>query len=267
MRPPTEDTFTAAYGKIKTIEDALRVLRKNEMVPAAGDPTAEGLITGLLHVGVALVGKNEWAAECCIGLAVYAKTDIEGTATTLISGLEERVAAAGDRITELTSKLEGTGESLKEQVAAAVEDLRSGDRAGMAPGESLPHPTPLLYADAVRASLPGTARAAQLSVVDREGIRARQILVDGFPLGGGDAPSEVTILAKANEALDFLPREVLDIPEGLRFTAAKTLRNGGVVLEMASAELVKWLVAHAQRFEAVLSEQAKIRPRQYKLVA
>ncbi|EJF55579.1 hypothetical protein DICSQDRAFT_13396, partial [Dichomitus squalens LYAD-421 SS1] len=36
---------------------------------------------------------------------------------------------------------------------------------------------------------------------------------------------------------------------------------------MASAELVKWLVAHAQRFEAVLSEQAKIRPRQYKLVA
>ncbi|TBU37858.1 hypothetical protein BD309DRAFT_984026, partial [Dichomitus squalens] len=78
MRPPTEDTFTAAYGKIKTIEDALSVLRRHEMVPAAGDPTAEGLITGLLHVGVALVGKNEWAAECCIGLAVYAKTVIEG---------------------------------------------------------------------------------------------------------------------------------------------------------------------------------------------
>ncbi|TBU42803.1 hypothetical protein BD309DRAFT_981066 [Dichomitus squalens] len=182
-----------------------------------------------------LVGKNEWAAECCIGLAVYAKTVIEGAATTLISGLEGRVAAAGNRIMELTSKLAGTGESLKEQVAAAVEDLRSGDRAGMAP--------------------------------DREGIRARQILVDGFPLGGDDALSEVSILAKANEALDFLPREVLDIPEGLRFTAAKTLRNGGVVLEMTSAELVKWLVAHAQRFEVVLSEQAKIRPRQYKLVA
>ncbi|EJF60974.1 hypothetical protein DICSQDRAFT_170513, partial [Dichomitus squalens LYAD-421 SS1] len=249
------------------MDEALAVLRKNQMVPAAGEPTAEGLITGLHHIGVGLSGKMAWASECCIALAVYAKAVIESATKELIGTLEARVAAAGDHIAELANELAGVAECAKEKIEGAVENIQEAGCAGLPLGESSPVSLPFSYAEAVRASLPGTTRAAQLSVVDRESIRARQILIDGFPGNRDGTLLETEILEQANDALDYLSREELDVPEGLRFTAAKALRNGGVVLELATPDLAKWIVQHAHDYEFVLSPRAKIRPRQYKLVA
>ncbi|TBU22171.1 hypothetical protein BD311DRAFT_733385, partial [Dichomitus squalens] len=266
LRSTSTESFAEASERIQSLEDAMKTLRKHQMVPAAGDPTAEGLVTGLQHVGVGL-GNIAWASECCIALAIYAKAVLDNAATTLVGALEKRITTAGEQIAELTSELVRVGDGMTEKIATVIGDVCSAGSMGAKPGESSPVSTPFSYAAVARAAFPSATRATQISVADRESIRARQVLVDDFPMGDDGALTEVAILEKANDALDYLPRGVMDIPEGLRFTAARTLRNGGVILELATPALAKWVTTHAEDFASVLGERSKIRPRQYKLVA
>ncbi|OSD01077.1 hypothetical protein PYCCODRAFT_1445985 [Trametes coccinea BRFM310] len=66
-----------------------------------------------------------------------------------------------------------------------------------------------------------------------------------------------------------MAREEHDVPEGVRVTAATVLRNGGVVLEFASAAAAQWVRSKApgaETFARKLGTGSEVKPRLFKVV-
>ena len=275
---PASQILADAEKKIPSLEAATAILRGRELIPS-DRPTAEALISGLAH----LATKSTVApiTEGLVAFAYYARavfedlvstsiaeavlTKVQDQAEVFTAALEARAASAGEQLQERSSAMAGVGETIRSQLERAIEDIeRAGGEAG-ARGASSSLERNFSYADAVRAPLPGPDRAAQIKVADRERLLARQVLVDGFPLSseGGAEPSAADILAAANDAALFLQEQ----PDGFRFTAARQLPNGGVILETPNPSQAEWLRAHSSEFERVLGAKAVVRQRLFRVVA
>ena len=270
-------TLADAEKKVTSLDTTTAILRGRELIPS-DRPSAEDLISGLAR----LATKSTVApvTEGLIAFAYYAKaviddlvsitiaesvlTKFQDQAGAVAAALEARVVTAGEQLQEHSSAIVGVGETIRGQLEQAIKGIeRAGGDAG-ARGASSAFERELSYADAVHAPLPGPDRAAQIRVADRERLLARQVLVDGFPVSSesGGEPSATDILAMANDAALFMQ----DQPEGFRFTAARRLTNGGVILETPRSEQAEWLRAHASDFEWVLGEKATVRQRLFHVV-
>ena len=282
----SSEVYQSATEKIQTVEDAIAILRQMEVIPQSGAPSGEALITGLLHLAIAVAGgKSAVATEGLVAFSLYAKAALEEAVsspivTSLLTKFEEQSKKLSndfevrtrEKIHEITANLERTVTEVEERTSEAInvigEAVRRTEKSG-SPGAPFPTSPPFSFADAVRSGPPGAGRAAQIKVADRECIRARQVLIDKFPIEneGEEGSSEELLLSKANEAILFMKGTHESIPEGLRFTAAKVLHNKGVILELPTPEMVEWLYGHTTAFEEVLGLEARIRPRPFKVVA
>lgn len=109
-------------------------------------------------------------------------------------------------------------------------------------------------------------------------IRRRQILIDGVEgmenTTAGLKPKE--IVAKANIAIEKMRKEEeaagdeheFLYPEEVKCISAKILRNGGVILEMATEETAEWIRSEKGRkeFEAGFGASAAVKERTYCVV-
>ncbi|KAI1782095.1 hypothetical protein LXA43DRAFT_870354, partial [Ganoderma leucocontextum] len=182
----------------------------------------------------------------------------------LMEEMDKRVARAGDHIAELTSTLAEVGADIKEATTELSDRMKGG---GIPSGEQF-HGTPEpSYAGAARAALSMPERAVIRNAADRESIRARQVLVDNLTIACTDGSSLTEAVAKANAAIPNMESEELDVPRGLRFTAARFLRNGGTVFELATAEMAEWIREHADEFARWLGAGAKLKLRLFKVIA
>ena len=282
----SSEVYQSATEKIQTIDDAVAALQQMEVIPQSGAPSGEALITGLLHLAIAVAGgRSAVATEGLIAFSFYAKAVLEEkVGSSVISAVLTRYEAktndladklkahAEAKIHEVIADLRHTATAIEEKTSEALRLIEETAReAGKSTGTgaSSQNSPPFSFADAVRSGPPGAERAAQIRVADRESIRARQVLVDGFPVENNreGGSSEELLLSKANEAILFMRGTQESIPEELRFTAAKVLRNKGVILELPTPEMVDWLYGHAAAFEEVLGTEASIRPRPFKVVA
>ena len=273
-----EDRYvTDAQKKYKTLAEAMLELRRQEFVPA-GEPTLEGLLAGILLVA-AKAGAT--IADGLIALHIYAQKavikavsaqvadsvlkEVTAQMAALVAGAESSIERAGVALREKIEAPSGIEEAVRSGVQQALAAPGSLEEPGATSGTSALSPPPFTYAAVVRTPAPGPERATQLKVADRECLMARQLLIDNFPIpeGTGDGPAAgETILIVAREAITW----TFDVPTGFKFISARTLTNGGVILECAQPEHAQWVRENAVAYERGLGGGAKLRLRPFKVV-
>ncbi|KAI1783357.1 hypothetical protein LXA43DRAFT_903756, partial [Ganoderma leucocontextum] len=281
----TTELFQKFEGKIADLKGALTFLRKKDLVPPAGKPTPEALVTGLLLFAGAGPAQ-ELAVEGLIAFAHYARavlgikvSDSIADAVmeklgTYMTGAVDAIAAenarTAERMEEASKELERTVEGVRSEVDALREQASEWREAGRKGPEgcSASSGRPL-YADVLRTTTAMPLAGPQARVAEREILRQRQVLVDGLTLEDetGGRLSEEAVVARANEALTSLTLQGAIAPEGAKFTAAKVLRNGGTVLELESAEAAEWVRENAEGMEKWLGGKAKMKARTMRVVA
>ncbi|KAH9914846.1 uncharacterized protein B0H18DRAFT_849609, partial [Fomitopsis serialis] len=123
------------------------------------------------------------------------------------------------------------------------------------------------YAAAIQHQLPIT----HATTMARESVKGRQMLIDvksrtredGTPL------TELELVTKANLALDMMANEgEMVAPGGARFVSAQKLKNGGILYELSSKEVVTWLrlEKHLAAFTGKFGLEATVRARYYAVV-
>ncbi|PIL37605.1 transcription factor [Ganoderma sinense ZZ0214-1] len=267
---------TEAQTRFKTLEEAMLELRAQEFVPA-GDPSLEGLLAGLLLMAAKL---GATAANSLTALHAYARKAVENSVSERVAAevITKVSAQVGALIDSAEKRMEAAGEAMKERLETppGIEDaVRSGVEQALAAAEERkgtathtgafpPGLPPFSYAAAASAPPPGPERAAQIQVADRERLLARQILVDDFPLPKGASAdiSAADLLGVANESAEYL----IGAPAGTKFVAARTLANGGVILECAQVEQAQWMRENVAEFSRAFGGKAILRLRPYRVV-
>lgn len=102
--------------------------------------------------------------------------------------------------------------------------------------------------------------------IAREGIRARQILIDTPRAGGASkhkGSSNTTILEIANDIIKTMPGG-----DGKKIQTVNKLANGGLLMELDSQESATWLRQNdtRTRFIALFDDKATIRERHFNII-
>ncbi|KAI0631846.1 hypothetical protein C8Q77DRAFT_1061266, partial [Trametes polyzona] len=262
-------------------DTAIAALREDTLVPASGEPSVEGLITGLLHLAL-LAKSKEYAVKGIIAFAHYAKEAFEAQLSTTV--VDSVLTALQNQRIETGGTSLGIADDIKElrgvveEVARKVEDVKDACRrvpdgyAGEAGGTPAAQVSPLSYAAVARMAGGQVPNPPATYAVDRARMRARQVLVDGVPLldAAGERIAERVLVAKAGAAIDALKEGGEIVPPGLRVVAATALRNGGVIFEFSSAEAAGWVRAsedRARAFAVAMGADARVKMAQYRVVA
>ena len=101
------------------------------------------------------------------------------------------------------------------------------------------------YRDALTTKGPTTpAPSLDARVHTREGVKARQVLVDALTPGQQlhQSANNTQLVAKANEALCGT-----ECPPSHRFVGIRRLNNSGLLLEMDSEDTASWLSCPANK--------------------
>lgn len=122
------------------------------------------------------------------------------------------------------------------------------------------------YAAALRRNVPQNHD----SIMAREEIRSRQVMVDGLanPQDGSQELSIQALLQKAQLALDNMEGKMGE-PHKIAFVAAKRIRNGGVLFELTSTAAAQWLQIpdNLKAFSRGLGSTAEIKKRTFSVIA
>jgi hypothetical protein len=124
------------------------------------------------------------------------------------------------------------------------------------------------YRDALKSTVAGPTvpqTSIDARVRAREGIKARQVLVDALTPSQQLHPSanNTQLVTRANEAL-----QNTGSPSPHRFVGTRRLNNGGILLELDSEEAAVWLNSSGNKapFLDRFAPDAALKPRTYSLV-
>jgi hypothetical protein len=182
-----------------------------------------------------------------VGAAVKTQVDrvieehdtLENRVLDIVSRLEDLHALVLET-REQTRLVTATAESIKDHIET-IPPLATN------PGHPAPESqNPNTYAR--RAQLP----AIHSKVMARNDERLRQVMftkAQGMASQGLDSHDPQTIVAKANLALKAMTSSHNDIPKGIQFLSAKTLRRGDIVFDMDSPQSAEWLRKEGVRIE------------------
>ena len=257
-----------SQGLLKSIN----LLLANELIPD-DNINIEYMVTGLQHL--ANKSKSVVITECITAFAAYAQAISLSAATaslsaavmesvseslqphleqledanTALQNAAQSVANSEEQMTKLGEEAEVRNQDLNAHVAKLQEQINRMENLPRGP-PTLSEPThpsgfattrnapPRSYA-AVTQHLPSTHN----KVVANEREKTKRITICGTkeqPLGVEDLSEEV-LLTKANTAIDIMRQRDPDIPEDIRFMAARKDRNGNVTYELESPAAAWWL--------------------------
>lgn len=184
------------------------------------DHTSQALVTQLTDQAV-----ERLDIEIEMHIANVEKRLEERTATLLVA-----TEQAQDMLNQATKALENASEKL------AYPDFPSLSHNDTHTSHTTHTPNANSYAAIVHNNLPPTHH----SNITRQRAQRRRILIDSnvdAPLNIKDL-TEAQIVAKANLALEQMAD--LSQPAG-KFTGARILRNGGVIIEVNEESLIEWV--------------------------
>ena len=160
-------------------------------------------------------------------------------------------------------------DAVKAATQAAVAEIKSASTV-LTESSTQIAATATSYRDILKsttANPPPPAPSLDARVRAREGIKARQLLVDTLTPGQKlhQSASNTQLVSKANEALRAASAEC---PSSHRFVGVRRLNNGGLLLEMDSEEAASWLSHPTNRadFLGRFAPDAALKSRTYSLV-
>jgi hypothetical protein len=175
----------------------------------------------------------------------------------IVKEISERVAEEiGARISqELTKNVQAATEA----IAKATEGLPTAEDIKTLSVTIASKPTYAQKAAATPTSLAGHR------AVEREAIRARQILIDHEKESDLSSASNEGIKEKANESLTIM---TADTHMKFKVVACSRIRNGGLLMEFDSAEAVTWIMEgnRKREFARLLGDTAEVKTRTFSVM-
>ena len=163
---------------------------------------------------------------------------------------------------EMSDKLQHTQEQLNETSEKVNSNAKTYSQvAATLPNPSPPHPHPLN----------ANPTYSQIQIRNREEIKQRQVLINfsNSPDLNLDILDEDTLSRKALDSLNTTWAASPDPkPEHPKLRSATLLRNGGLLLELDSAEVAEWLkgTSPSELFLSNLGSGANIKNRSYQVI-
>src|SRR6266481_4732834 len=210
-------------------------LEGEDIIEAGGILDVSMLVDALIHIS-ALEGMPSLAAKAVRAVALLLdQQKLDKTGNAIIELSENKV----DTLVEVVTK-KATA-SIEVMVASAAAEIKTASTA-MAESATQMTVTTSSYRDALRNSPPNPATgAAMLNIRIRawEGIKSRQVLIDAQALGQTllSGATNASLTEAANKAI-----QDMDGTSDHRFTSARHLNNGGILLELDSEAAAGWIV-------------------------
>ncbi|KAF8153888.1 hypothetical protein B0H34DRAFT_784004 [Crassisporium funariophilum] len=229
----------------------------NMMVPAGAELTTHGMVTCLHQIAqVQGIPRTQRSLITAVAILLGEVSD-NGLKSEVREIILDQLNVMAEDITSVT---EGLKKSIKIEIDKHVEALTQASNAIV---NGTPSATP--YRDALASSAPAHINPR---IIAKEGIRARQILIDCPADSIIQKLSQTDILKQFNKALTTTGAGE---KEG-RFRTVERLSNRGLLGEFTQDEGAKWFRSgtHADDFFTALGtigEGANIRPRALNVIA
>lgn len=281
-KPDDNPDMIDCRKKTDTYDKAAAILRSRQLIPEENHPTLDSLSGGLFLAGnatsatirEALCAFATYAKAISDNQTSTALLDKLGPALDKMSGAKrnwddemqeeenqrttELEGAIGRLVVEVSKLSEGQTRLAKEMETVGrmrvelEEVVKKAATTAPAPtaqrhwgdppeeGEIRGHDPQLSYADMARRELP----REHAPTIVRQERSARQVLVDVKSRvdAEGNPLTEQELVEKANRALELMTKDPATYPEGEHFTAVSKLQQGGLLYEVSSTKMAKWLL-------------------------
>ena len=173
-------------------------------------------------------------ARCAVQLItlILAQLKLESVSEVVANTMEKSLKAL------LAKTVEKVTDSLKDSIESLISEIRAAS-TNVATSTTQIAAMTTSYRDALKnsPSLVGRANTMDVCVCAREGVKARQLLIDTRAPGQGllSRVSNVGLVDAANKAI-----QGMDSSSGYKFVSAKRLNNGGIFLEMNGEAAAEW---------------------------
>jgi len=284
-RKGKEDLLKDSQSSIKSLGTARKWLIENKYIIEGEPASVSTMVTALLQISS---GPTLVVREMINGIRAVA---IYLEEVGRVEGAKEALEMMRGHVNEIIDETKGKMETIAENMQKLAEEEGVANRNHHSreklEEEELTRivekviettkkkPT---YAEAAARAenLKGASREEQIrqDVLARNELQQRQIILDGDDgmVNGKLTPKEM--ITKANLAIEQISTEegediyVGGKPQGAQFVAARTLKNGGVLLEMESEEGADWLKDDdiKAKFEKSFPGMVKVKGRNYQVV-
>ena len=274
------ETAIAAPGAVKNVLQAKVFLHSKGWLFDHEEPTLENLARTLF--ALTAEGKLPVPALNAVSAVAYLLTDTlevsthQKIAEQIASHVRETIAAtitqeATNSITELLKEpIAGLAQELKEGMEAhtrsleevtqrAATQVRTYSQAAATPPPPTPHPNAPVMSH------------SQLQIQNREHIKRKQVLIDFARTEDMalDVMDEETLTRKVKDSIIATWTTAPEPkPTSVNLKSSTLLRNGGLLLEMGSAEAAEWVRSGDanSRFLEGVGSGASIKNRSYQVI-
>ena len=252
-RSSGSSTIVEMMQDIKDSTDGRKYLEKHILLCPPGETITHTSLSICLHQISAMPGLQKQAINAVRSVA-YLLEDMENT--QINDTLRE---ALDSHLTELTSDMKTLIEDAKEKIDEHVKMAEERLTNTTAPAASQHRPPVNSYASV----LINPPAHANPRVAAREGIKARQFLIEGIKNSKFSHLDTIQLKTELNKILSDL-----DFSQG-KIRSATSARGGGTVIEADNDELAAWLSneTNQRRICDSIGSNAEFRTRIFNIIA
>lgn len=238
---------------IKDAQGGRRFLEEHSLLCPPGEPTSPLALSTCLHQISLMSGISKPATNAIRSVAFLLEEMEEVTVNETIRDAFE------SQISEFTSDMKMLIEDAKEKIDNHIKNATASLATQTAAPAEQANPARRTYANTLINPLPN----ANPLLAAREGIKARQILLEGLK----ETPLSHLDNIQLKKALNKILEEI-GIEEG-RIRTTQNQRDGTTLIEMDSDVATSWIKtqANASKFCAKVGNKVSFRLRQYNIIA